>query len=1032
MSMQTAVVPNGRSTTARRSAITILACAIALAVAGVVVVAGPRAANAAQVGPAHAAPVGAAPAAPVGKLQPQGCTTTGTQDSCDVYATTGTDSVLGTSIPIWGFSASPAPGSATLPGPLLVVTQGDQVSLTLHNLLDDNVSLALPGQAPAAFAGSAGDDLTGVPNNGTRTYTFTASRPGTFIYEAGHTTNGARQVAMGLAGALVVLPADGTAYGASAGAPDTSYDDEAVLVLSEIDPALNNNPAGFDMRNYAPRYRLINGKAFPSTDVVSTDQGHKVLLRYVNAGSQSHTMALLGATQSEVGQGGHALKYAAQVTGEQILAGQTLDTIVTMPSGPWSKLALFEQGGRLDNNSQSTADPTQLAFGGMMTFLDTNAPAPTDDGVGPVSSHVRANPNPSDGLSPVTVSADVSDATTGSSPVTQAEFVVDDAVTTGVGFGVPMTGSFGTVDVTGVQGTIPATPTQPADPSLDPCDPSRGNAAIALSCLSAGKHQIFVRALDSAGNWGVVGSTILNLPKTGPQTTSGSLADSPANGSTSVDVSATGDDSDAGGAITAAEYWIDDQATHHDLTLNRSATVVSEDATISASDIAALIEGSHTVHVRSKDDLGLWGPPLDLPLVVDKTAPTIDGAAVGPNPTNGLIGDKSNPTSLKLSAQLTDRDAGGALQSRIVGAEAFVNKTTGAPGTGLQLVAVDGKYDSTHEDVYGLVPLSQVRSLPDGQAKIWVRGHDAAGNWTDLYPVPLTVDKTAPVLGPLTAAPNPTNGAANVSVSGTVTDASLIQGAEYWIGTTDPGVGKATAVPSLGQNGSTVSVTVPVGTLNPGTIQVNVRVKDAAGNWSKAGTVSVSVTRANPIFSSTFESGVLTDWSSVTGAPSATTAAKLPTSNEPASTRGLQVSGASTNYVTDTTPSAEQTYHARFAFNRNTLTAGTNGMTIFEGRSTTAQLFAVQFRMNGTQAQLRTVRAGLNGNWVNLATGTHTVQIDWSAGGSLVLRIDGAALSTQTGVLGTARLETVRLGAVTAGSGGIDYFDTFVSTRNTI
>ena len=56
-----------------------------------------------------------------------------------------------------------------------------------------------------------------------------------------------------------------------------------------------------------------------------------------------------------------------------------------------------------------------------------------------------------------------------------------------------------------------------------------------LDALDAGRHTVFVRALDSAGNWGVVGSAILNLPKTGPQTTNGSLADVPANGSQDVD-----------------------------------------------------------------------------------------------------------------------------------------------------------------------------------------------------------------------------------------------------------------------------------------------------------------------------------------------------------------------------------------------------------------------------------------------------------------------------------------------------------------
>ena len=113
---------------------------------------------------------------------------------------------------------------------------------------------------------------------------------------------------MGLAGAFVVLPADGTAYGSQpTGYPSTAYDDEAVLVLSEIDPVLNNNvshshdvtpPAPFDMRDFNPRYRLINGKAFPETDPVSTDQDHQVLLRYVNVGSQSHSMTSWAATRS--------------------------------------------------------------------------------------------------------------------------------------------------------------------------------------------------------------------------------------------------------------------------------------------------------------------------------------------------------------------------------------------------------------------------------------------------------------------------------------------------------------------------------------------------------------------------------------------------------------------------------------------------------------------------------------------------------------------------------------------------------------
>ena len=202
---------------------------------------------------------------------------------------TGTATVLGTPIPIWGFSATGTAGSATAPGPVLVVQQGDVVTITLHNqIAGESVSLALPGQAPHAFTGTAGDDTTGVGNGGTRAYSFTAGRPGTFLYEAGHTSNGSRQVAMGLAGALIVLPGDGTPSGryGTAGTAATAYDDDGLVVLSEIDPALNAAPNTFDMRNFRPKYRLINGKPFPASDPISTDQGHTVLIRYVNVGSE--------------------------------------------------------------------------------------------------------------------------------------------------------------------------------------------------------------------------------------------------------------------------------------------------------------------------------------------------------------------------------------------------------------------------------------------------------------------------------------------------------------------------------------------------------------------------------------------------------------------------------------------------------------------------------------------------------------------------------------------------------------------------
>jgi FtsP/CotA-like multicopper oxidase with cupredoxin domain len=196
-----------RTSVATVAAAGLLAGGIALAVPA-------AAAGAASHGsaslPVTVTPGAATPAAAsaVGRLAPSGCSGTGTV-TCDIYSRAGTTAMPGalTTIPIWGF-ASDAGSPATAPGPVLVVRQGDQVTINLHNGLTQPMSLALPGQR--GVNGGAGDDLTGVGPNGVQSYAFTASRPGTFVYEAGHTADGARQVAMGLAGALVVLPSVAT------------------------------------------------------------------------------------------------------------------------------------------------------------------------------------------------------------------------------------------------------------------------------------------------------------------------------------------------------------------------------------------------------------------------------------------------------------------------------------------------------------------------------------------------------------------------------------------------------------------------------------------------------------------------------------------------------------------------------------------------------------------------------------------------------------------------------------------------------
>jgi FtsP/CotA-like multicopper oxidase with cupredoxin domain len=287
---------------------------------------------------------------------PRGTAVVPASVTIDLCAKAGTVAIPGTGgIPIWGFALKPlltdcgdASVEAGIPGPVLDVGVGNTVTIVLHNELADPVSIRFPGL-------EAGPEA---PGGGTATYTFTPSESGTYLYSA--ETDPSRQVPMGLYGAFIVEPVPpGQAYAD----PASAYDKQAVLVLSEIDPALNADPAGFNLLRWAPRYWLINGKAYPDTGSIPADPGDRLLLRYLNAGEDHHTMTLLGAHQQVFAKDAYPLPFPFDVVAETIAAGQTADMIVTVPAAAAdSKLALYSRQLHVTNGDSFP--------GGMLTFID--------------------------------------------------------------------------------------------------------------------------------------------------------------------------------------------------------------------------------------------------------------------------------------------------------------------------------------------------------------------------------------------------------------------------------------------------------------------------------------------------------------------------------------------------------------------------------------------------------------------------------------------------------------------------------------
>jgi hypothetical protein len=944
------------------------------------------------------------PAPPAGPLRQTGCTITGTDATCDLWAKTGQLVLPGSAAPvaIWGFAGTAA-GAAATPGPVLVVDQGDSVTLTVHNALADNLSLAVPAQTGLA------PDTSGAAPGGTKTYRFTARRAGTYRYEAGHTAAGARQAIMGLVGALVVrAPQAGgkpTAYGDAGSA----YDDEATLVLTEVDPAFNADPMHFDLRKYHPQYRLINGKAFPETDPVATDVGRRVLLRYVNAGLSAHPMSMLGVDQAVIGQDSRPTAYPEGAVTVPLAPGQTTDAITTMPPGPdGRRFMLFEPGGQLNNAGQTygTAtpgvSPTQ-AFGGIMTYLDTNPQVATGDHVGPVVTGLSATPDPATVTAPVTVTATFSDVRNGNSPVDAAELVIDD-LGIAEGTGTAFTGSFGSPTVTGATAVL-----APAD----------------LTRLSQGRHTLWVRAHDSAGNWGVVSSVTVNLSVTGAVTTGLTVAPNPVGGLVDLAVSATGDDRAIGGTVTGAEYFVDGTGTSGTgtaMTLNVSGAAVSaETATIPATVVGALTEGRHTVAVHTRDSLGLWGPLASADLVVDRTGPTQLEGAVLPAVTNGVDGSPADPTDLRINAAFTDTTNAG-VHSTIAAAEGFID-AAGPDGSGFTFLALDGTFNQATENAYGLVPLSELTRLPDGAHQMLVHARDAAGNWGPLTGLTFTVDRTGP---PATVTASGSAGV--VTLTGTATDAlSGIAAAEWYQGT-DPGVGAATAMTVTATSATTAKLSATTAMLSNGAHAFWVRVRDTAGNWGKASSVTTTVTGSKLIFADGFDNGTAA-WSQTVGG------ARVAPSAAFGNSAALTVTGSTPAYVVDNSPVAERTLHAQFGFAAGTFATRGVIVDLLQARAANGSaVLTVQYQR--TTAGVSQVRVGALTStgwkysaWSTIAATAVSIKVDWSSAtaGTAALSVNGTTVATVTGNTSARTVESVALGVAaaagrTTGAGAIDAY----------
>jgi hypothetical protein len=257
-------------------------------------------------------------------------------------------------VPFWGFGAGAdcATAAPQVPGPALTAAAGEPLVIRVTNCLAVPVSLVVPALpaalAPEASGGRVTSFTSTTAPGAVGTYTFTALRPGTFLYHSG--TQPQVQVQMGLYGALRIEEAPGVAY------PGVEYDDEAILVFSEVDGALHDAVAngtfgGTAYRStvrYAAQWFLVNGEVAqnaPAIGPVAT--GSRVLLRLLNAGLEPHVAEAVGLYLRLVAEDGLPYGHAREEYSAALPPGKTVDALV-VPDAPGS-YAIYDRMLSLTN-----------------------------------------------------------------------------------------------------------------------------------------------------------------------------------------------------------------------------------------------------------------------------------------------------------------------------------------------------------------------------------------------------------------------------------------------------------------------------------------------------------------------------------------------------------------------------------------------------------------------------------------------------------------------------------------------------------
>ena len=217
-----------------------------------------------------------------------------------------------------------------VPGPTLRFRKGDRVRINVTNRLPDTTTVHWHGLVlPNVMDGPANITQKPIERGNVYRYEFTAVQTGSFFYHSHDHVD--RQQALGLYGAMIIDP--------SQPADEIMADHEYTIQLQEWLIREGLTYPAMPMDGGQPNYFTINGRAFPSTDMIKMKVGETLKVRFIGSNNGFiHPMHIHGGPFVVVARDGEMLAPAQRFKADTVNVGpgQRYDVVWTaLKPGKW-------------------------------------------------------------------------------------------------------------------------------------------------------------------------------------------------------------------------------------------------------------------------------------------------------------------------------------------------------------------------------------------------------------------------------------------------------------------------------------------------------------------------------------------------------------------------------------------------------------------------------------------------------------------------------------------------------------------------